>query len=70
MMPRFAVLDPRLTVGLPAKLTAATGMDALAHNLEAYCAPFWHPLAKGVGLEGMRLVKENLPAAVKRAATC
>ena len=66
MMPRFAVLDPRLTVGLPAKLTAATGMDALAHNLEAYCAPFWHPLAKGVGLEGMRLVKENLPAAVQQ----
>jgi alcohol dehydrogenase len=64
MMPRFAVLDPELTVGLPAKLTAATGMDALAHNLEAYCSPFWHPLAKGVALEGMRLVKENLPEAV------
>ncbi len=64
MMPRFAVLDPGLTVGLPAKLTAATGMDALAHNLEAYCSPFWHPLAKGVALEGMRLVKENLPEAV------
>ena len=56
-----------LTVGLPAKLTAATGMDALAHNLEAYCAPFYHPLAEGVALEGMRLVKENLPAAVKKA---
>jgi hypothetical protein len=39
-------------------------MDALAHNLEAYCSPFWHPLAKGVALEGMRLVKENLPEAV------
>jgi alcohol dehydrogenase len=64
MMPRFAVLDPGLTVGLPAKLTAATGMDALAHNLEAYCSPFWHPLAKGVALEGMRLVKENLAEAV------
>jgi alcohol dehydrogenase len=64
MMPRFAVLDPELTVGLPAKLTAATGMDALAHNLEAYCSPFWHPLAKGVALEGMRLVKENLAEAV------
>jgi alcohol dehydrogenase class IV len=67
MMPRFAVLDPELTVGLPAKLTAATGMDALAHNLEAYCSPFWHPLAKGVALEGMRLVKENLPEAVASA---
>jgi alcohol dehydrogenase len=68
MMPKFAVLDPALTVGLPAKLTAATGMDALAHNLEAYCAPFWHPLAKGVALEGMRLVKENLPEAVHAPA--
>jgi alcohol dehydrogenase class IV len=67
-MPKFAVLDPALTVGLPAKLTAATGMDALAHNLEAYCAPFWHPLAKGVALEGMRLVKENLPEAVHAPA--
>jgi len=68
MMPKFAVLDPELTVGLPAKLTAATGMDALAHNLEAYCAPFWHPLAKGVALEGMRLVKENLAEAVHAPA--
>jgi alcohol dehydrogenase len=66
MMPKIAVLDPELTVGLPAKLTAATGMDALAHNLEAYCAPFYHPFAKGVALEGMRLVKENLPSAVAK----
>ncbi len=43
IMPRVAILDPELTVGLPAKLTAATGMDALAHNLEAYCTPFYHP---------------------------
>jgi alcohol dehydrogenase class IV len=64
MMPRFAVLDPELTVGLPAKLTAATGMDAFAHCLEAYCAPAWHPLAQGVAIEGLRLIKENLPAAV------
>jgi len=65
IMPRVAILDPELTVGLPAKLTAATGMDALAHCLEAYCAPFYNPLAKGVGLEGMLLVKENLAKAVK-----
>ena len=46
MMPKVAMLDPELTVGLPARLTAATGMDALAHNLEAYCAPFYHPLGR------------------------
>ncbi len=66
IMPRIAILDPELTVGLPAKLTAATGMDALAHNIEAYSAPFYHPLAKGVALEGMLLVKENLAKAVKK----
>jgi alcohol dehydrogenase len=66
IMPKVAILDPELTVGLPAKLTAATGMDALAHNLEAYCAPFYHPLAKGIALEGMLLIKENLAKAVKK----
>lgn len=66
VMPKFAVLDPELTVGLPPKLTAATGFDAFAHCLEAYCAPFYHPLAAGVGLEGMRLIKENLARAVKK----
>ncbi len=66
IMPRVAILDPELTVGLPAKLTAATGMDALAHNLEAYCAPFYHPWSAGVALEGMRLVKDNLARAVRK----
>lgn len=66
IMPKVSILDPELTVGLPAKLTAATGMDALAHNLEAYCAPFYHPLAKGVALEGMLLIKENLVKATKK----
>lgn len=66
IMPKVAILDPELTVGLPPKLTAATGMDALAHNLEAYCAPFYHPLSAGIALEGMRLVKENLARAVKK----
>ena len=66
IMPKIALLDPELTVGLPPKLTAATGMDALAHNLEAYCAPFYHPWSAGVALEGMRLVKENLAKAVKK----
>jgi alcohol dehydrogenase len=66
IMPKVAILDPELTVGLPPKLTAATGMDALAHVLEAYCAPFYHPLAAGVALEGMRLIKGNLARAVKK----
>ncbi len=66
IMPKVAILDPELTVGLPAKLTAATGFDALAHNIEAYCAPFYHPLSVGVALEGMRLVKDNLAKAVKK----
>jgi alcohol dehydrogenase len=66
IMPKVAILDPALTVGLPAKLTAATGMDAMAHALEAYCAPFYHPLAAGVALEGLRLIKENLARAVKK----
>ena len=66
IMPKVALLDPELSVGLPPKLTAATGMDALAHCLEAYCAPFYHPLAKGVALEGMALIKDNLVKAVKK----
>lgn len=66
VMPKFAILDPEVTVGLPPKLTAATGFDAFAHCLEAYCTPFYHPLAEGVALEGMRLVKENLAKAVKK----
>lgn len=66
IMPKVALLDPELSVGLPPKLTAATGMDALAHCLESYCAPFYHPLAKGVALEGMLLIKENLAKAVKK----
>jgi alcohol dehydrogenase class IV len=66
IMPKVALLDPELTVSLPPGLTAATGMDAMAHVLEAYCAPFYHPLAAGVALEGMRLIKENLARAVKK----
>lgn len=65
MMPSVTIADPALTVGLPAHVTAAVGMDALSHNLEAYLAPFYHPFAKGVALEGMRLVKDWLPTAVK-----
>jgi len=64
MLPGIVLADPELLVGLPPRLTAATGMDALAHNLEAYCAPAHHPIADGIALEGMRLGKEWLPAAV------
>lgn len=63
MLPKAVVLDPELTVGLPAKLTAATGMDALSHNLEALCSPFYHPMAEGIAVEGCRLVQRYLPRA-------
>jgi len=68
IMPKVAILDPELSLGLPPKLTAATGFDAFAHCLEAYCAPGYHPLAVGVALEGMRLVKDNLAKAVKKGS--
>ncbi|MGE4063771.1 MAG: iron-containing alcohol dehydrogenase [Rhodospirillaceae bacterium] len=64
MMPRIVISDPELTVGLPPRVTVATGMDAFVHCFEAYCAPGFHPLADGIALEGMRLVKDYLPRAV------
>ncbi len=67
-LPSIVILDPLLTVGLPPKITAATGMDALAHNLEAYCAPGFHPMADGIALEGMKLVKEWLLEAVNNGS--
>jgi alcohol dehydrogenase class IV len=60
MQPSLVIADPELTFDLPASITAATGMDALAHCFEAYCAPGYHPMADGIALEGMRLVHENL----------
>lgn len=68
MMPKITICDPALTVALPAKLTAGTGMDALAHCLEAYCAPGYHPMADGIAVEGIRLVKQSLARAVKHGA--
>ncbi len=68
MLPAIVISDPELTLGLPKNITAWTGMDALAHNLEAYCAPGYHPMADGIALEGMRLVKEWLPVAVADGA--
>jgi alcohol dehydrogenase class IV len=67
-LPSIVILDPTLTVGLPSKITAATGMDALAHNLEAYCAPGYHPMADGIALEGMSLVNKWLPEAVNNGS--
>jgi alcohol dehydrogenase class IV len=64
MLPAQVILDPELTVGLPGSITAATGMDALSHNLEALCSPFYHPMAEGIAVEGIRLVQEYLPRAV------
>jgi len=64
MLPTLTILDPELTVGLPPFLTAATGMDAFAHNLEAYCASGYHPMADGIALEGMWLIKKWLITAV------
>ena len=64
-MPTIVILDPKLTIDLPPRITAATGMDALAHNLEAFCAPGFHPMAAGIALEGMRLIKNSLSVAVK-----
>lgn len=63
MLPAQVILDPELTVGLPPEITAATGMDALSHNLEALCSPFYHPMAEGIAMEGIRLVREHLPRA-------
>ncbi|PKG75000.1 alcohol dehydrogenase [Shewanella sp. GutCb] len=64
MLPAHVLLDPILTLSLPPHITAATGLDALSHNLEAYCAPFYHPMAEGIAIEGIRLVKDFLPRAV------
>ena len=63
MLPVCVILDPEVTVGLPAALTAGVGMDALSHNLEAYCSPVYHPLAQGISLEGMRLIRDWLEPA-------
>jgi hypothetical protein len=68
IVPAVVILDPVVTVGLPPLLTAATGMDALSHSLEAWCSPAYHPMAEGIATEGIRLVKEYLPTAVADGA--
>ncbi len=64
LLPSIVILDPVLTVDLSPRLTAATGMDALAHNLEAFCAPGFHPMADGIAIEGIKLIKKSLLNAV------
>ena len=63
MLPVEVICDPELTIGMPKPITAGTGMDAFAHSLEAFCSPHYHPMSQGIALEGMRLVKDNLPRA-------
>ncbi|MEO9517608.1 MAG: iron-containing alcohol dehydrogenase [Paracoccaceae bacterium] len=63
VLPSIVIADPELTVGMPPAFTAGTGMDAFAHCLEAFCSPHYHPMSQGIALEGLRLVKENLPRA-------
>ena len=63
-LPSIVILDPSLTIDLSPRLTAATGMDALAHNLEAFCAPGFHPMADGIAIEGMKLIRKSLLKAV------
>lgn len=67
VLPSVVIADPELTVGMPNPITAGTGMDAFAHCLEAFCSPHYHPMSQGIALEGMRLVKENLPRAYAQA---
>ncbi len=65
ILPQIVIADPKLTLGLPPRITAATGMDALSHNLEAFCAPGYHPMARGIAVEGMRLIHDWLAQAVE-----
>lgn len=65
MMPKIAVLEPALTLKLPKSVTVATGLDAFTHNLEAYFAPAFHPMADGIALQGMELILDNLPLVVR-----
>jgi len=65
ILPSIVILDPCLTLDLPPRITAFTGMDALAHNLEAFCASGFHPMADGIAIEGIRLIKHSLPLVCK-----
>ena len=64
LLPKVAIVDPELTVGLPKALTAATGMDALTHNIESYLSSVYHPICDGIALAGVKLVAQHLRRAV------
>lgn len=68
MLPVQVICDPELTVGMPKFITAGTGLDAFAHCVEAYSSPHYHPMSQGIALEGMRLIKENLPQAYEQGS--
>jgi alcohol dehydrogenase class IV len=68
ILARAVFADPELTLGLPAAVTAATGMDALTHNVESYLSPAYHPLCDGIALEGTRLAARSLASAVREPA--
>jgi len=68
LLARVVLADPELTLGLPAGVTAATGMDALTHNVESYLSPAYHPLCDGIALEGARIAARSLPLAVRNGA--
>ena len=65
MLPGIVILDPELTIGLPPNITAWTGVDAMVHAIEAYCAPGYHPMAEGIAIEAIRIIAKYLPVAVK-----
>jgi alcohol dehydrogenase class IV len=69
MLPAIVIADPELTLGLAPQVTAAVGMDALSHNLEAFCSPGYHPMAQGIALEGIRLIQQWLPVAHRDGAS-
>jgi len=64
LLAKAVFADPELTLDLPAPITAATGMDALTHNVESYLSPAWHPLCDGIAVEGVRIAARALPKAV------
>jgi alcohol dehydrogenase class IV len=68
MLPAIVIADPELTLGLPPEITAAVGMDALSHNLEAFCSPGYHPMAQGIALEGIKLIQQWLPIVYRDGA--
>ena len=68
LLAKAVFADPELTLGLPPLVTAATGMDALTHNIESYLSPAYHPLCDGIALEGMRIAARALPTAVREPA--